>query len=814
VIPRPSDSTASRLLGVEWAGLGDDPLAELMVFEGAGTAVELDQRMRREVETEISRVVDLVDECDAFDLVELLRLRELPIDPAHAVEPGFDGSGAVVELITVVLLARGRRAPLSMKREDSRPHELIGDLHERAKRLLRLSSYRTFWSAQLSDRGSFARLAGEYQSFFATVRGHQYRSVQEEHDRALFDRPDTDELLSEHLGFTYKEFVSVRDAISDLYNSRMMALRDRTGDLVEKTQAEGREPTAEEGERFMRDMIDFMFLPGRRASFRSTDIAQRIDLDLAKIESVLKMFSSDFDDSVRPADVMSGFLRGRNPLMPASLVRDGTEHIMTTGPIGADAFRAVAESAIKSNQRAWNRYDQKIRSVVSEDLAVAAIGRLLRAEAMAAPLEYVAAKGGAAPSVVGEACAQPLSSGDLVEGDALFVVGDVAVCVEVKGRTVAEAARRGDLSRLEREAKSILGVGTDQARRLELLIRTNGGVWRKDATWFDLSEVREIHTVVVGLDTFGPLGVSLGDLNGAAFHGDGTVPWITSLHDLDVISRAIDRPSEFLLYLRRRTGPGIAENYRGVDELDLFMLFMDGGLYVEPDPDTIHKTHPRSRPPTKKARRRHQEQSRSTFVGTHTDDLDRWMYASEGSSVFDAPKPVHNSHESAVELVDLLQNAEAPGWLRFGADLLALSGETQQRLGAALDDLARQTRRDGEYHTLAQGFAGNSGFPTLFAACAPKTMPLEEAAEHLRIYVEAKKHQLRSDRALGLLFNDQREVVGGLYMNDLPMDAPELDELGGVIGLKQTWTEASAPKASNKERRRRRKVKKRKRRRS
>lgn len=93
-------------------------------------------------------------------------------------------------------------------------------------------------------------------------------------------------------------------------------------------------------------------------------------------------------------------------------------------------------------------------------------------------------------------------------------------------------------------------------------------------------------------------------------------------------------------------------------------------------------------------------------------------------------------------------------------------------------------------------------------------MPLEEAAEHLRIYVEAKKHQLRSDRALGLLFNDQREVVGGLYMNGLPMDAPELDELGEVIGLKQTWTEASAPKASNKERRRRRKVKKRKRRRS
>lgn len=814
MIPEPSESTASRLLGIELAGLGDDPLAELMVFEGAGTAVELDQRLRREVETEISRVVQLVDECDAFDLIELLRLRELPIDPSHAVEPGFDGSGAVVELISLVLLARGRRAPLSMKREDSRPHELIGDLHERAKRLIRLSSYRTFWAAQLSDRGSFARLAGEYQSFFATVRGHQYQSVQEEHDRALFDRPDTDELLSEHLGFTYKEFVSVRDTIGDIYSSRMMALRDRTGDLMENAQAEGREPTAEERERFMRDMIDFMFLPGRRASLSSTDIAQHIDLDLVKIDAVLQTFSSDFDDSIDPADVVSGFLRGRNPLMPASLVRDGTEHIMTTGPIGADAFRAVAESAIKSSQRAWNRYDQKIRSVVSEGLAVAAIGRLLRAEARAAPLEYVAPKDGADLAAVDGACVDPLRSGHLVEGDALFVVGDVAVCVEVKGRTVADAARRGDLTRLEREVKNILGAGADQARRLESLIRTNGGVWHKDATWFDLSEVREIHTVVVGLDTFGPLGVSLGDLDGAAFHGDGKVPWITSLHDLDVISRVIDRPAEFLLYLRRRTGPGIAENYRGVDELDLFMLFMDGGLYVEPDPDEIHRTHPRSRPPTKKARRRHQDQARSTFVGTHTDDLDRWMYASEGSSVFEAPKPVHNSHECAVELVDLLQGAEAPGWLRFGADLLALSGETQQRLGAALDNLIGQTRTDGEYHTLAQSFAGNSGYPTLFAACAPTIMPVEEAAEHLRTYMQAKKHQLQSDRALGLLFNDRHEVVAGLYMNELPTDDVELEELGEIIGLRQTWTERSGSKAANKKRRGRKKAKKRKRRRS
>lgn len=810
---QPPDSVASRLLGVKFPGLGDDPIAELMLFEGADSRAALDRRLRQEAETEVSRIVEMVQDCDAFDVIELLRLREFPISPTLALEPEFDGSGAVVELISLVLLSRGRRVAPLVSREDSRPHELIPDLHDCTKRLLRISSYQMLCAARLSDQDVLARLAAEYQSFFATVRAHQYQSVQEAHDAALFDRPDTDELLSAHLGFTYGEFVVVRDAIQNLYSSTMADLRDRTGGLMMTAQAEEREPTAEEGEAFMRDMIDFMFLPGERASFTAADISQRVGLDSEKVATVLRAFCSDFDDSIDPVHSVMGFLRGRNPLVPASLVRDGADHVMTTGPIGADAFRAVAEASIKSNQRAWNRYDQRIRSTVSERLAVAAVGQLLRAEAAAAPIEYVAPKSGAAAAAVDRECINPLSDGDLVEGDALFVVGDVAVCVEVKGRTVADAARRGDLARLEREARNILGAGADQARRLESLIRVNGGIWRKDAAWFDLSQVREIHTIVVGLDTFGPLSVALGDLDAASLLGDGTLPWITSLHDLEVVSKVIDRPAEFLLYLRRRTEPGIADNYRGVDELDLFMLFINGGLYVEPDPDEVHQTHTRTRSPTKKDRQRHREQARPTFVGTHTDDLDRWMYWTEGSSPFEAPKPVFNSHESAAEIVDMLQREQIPGWLRCGADLLALSGGTQQLVGAEIGRLIDLTRADGAYHELIQGFAGNFGYPALFVACAPRGMPADDAAARLRTYMLAKKHQLRSDRALGLLFDDRHKVIAGLYMNEPPTDDAALDELGETIGLTHTWTGRSVSKPSNKDRRQRKKVKKRKRRR-
>lgn len=368
----------------------------------------------------------------------------------------------------------------------------------------------------------------------------------------------------------------------------------------------------------------------------------------------------------------------------------------------------------------------------------------------------------------------------------MFVIGDVAICVEVKGRTIAEAARRGDLNRLESETKDVFGIGAGQARRLEKLIVDNGGVWREDATWLDLSGVREVHTVVVGLDTVGPLSVALGDLDTANLLGDGTPPWLASLHDLEVITSVLDRPSEFLLYVRRRTEPGIASNYRVVDELDLFMSFMGGSLYVEPDPDETFRAHPRTAPPTAADRRRRKQQAQATIVGTHTDDLDRWMYGMEGSAPV-AAKPVFNIDERAAQLVDLLERVEAPGWFRFGADFLNLSGDAQRKVAGYLDGLFEASSGDGAYHEVATGFAGCYGYPTLFAAVAPRGGSLDEAGKRLRLYMGAKKHQLRSDRSVGFLFDVSGALSAVFYLNDLPGESAELDEVGALMGLQETW---------------------------
>ena len=198
---------------------------------------------------------------------------------------------------------------------------------------------------------------------------------------------------------------------------------------------------------------------------------------------------------------------------------------------------------------------------------------------------------------------------------------------------------------------------------------------------------------------------------------------------------------------------GVTRHYRGSDELDFFMLFMNGGLFVEEDPDQVHRRYPRTTPPTAAARTRFVKASRPTLVGTFTDPLDAWMYAVEGGlNPHRAEKPEFNVHPAAGDLVDFLADGQKPGWSRGGADLLAISGDAQRRFTESLSKMVDRTRIDGSAHSLSNGFPSLSGFIMFFAATVPDGGDIEREAHNLLVYMTAKKHQVgRLDRSLGVL---------------------------------------------------------------
>jgi hypothetical protein len=246
-----------------------------------------------------------------------------------------------------------------------------------------------------------------------------------------------------------------------------------------------------------------------------------------------------------------------------------------------------------------------------------------------------------------------------------------------------------------------------------------------------------------------------------------------------------------------------------MDELDLFMLFMGGGLYVEADPDQVRRDHPRTPPVRPKDRRRRIDDAVPTFVGTHTDPLDAWFYSEEGTNPDAANKPCFNIDREAAEIVDFLAKNRSPGWLRFGADLLGLSGDALASIVGEMDALVDLTRADGGYHTLSHGFAGLWGYPCLFVATTTKA-DLPAAAGRLQDYMSAKKHQLQSDRCLALLLDEHGLVRSVLYLNDPPGEDSDLDVLVKELQLQPTWKRSSGrPQATASQPHKRRKKRKR-----
>lgn len=732
------------------------------------------------IEEHVAVIVELLKDADAFDVIELMRMRELPISLEGYRESMEDHLPAAVELIALVLLARGQRAPILAPTAKNWPAEMIPDLHDRVAEMLTLGTFTLLDSGERAEFGPLTALSASYVSHDLTVQFKQYLHVHDEINEALFSSERLGDMLLEELGFSYEDFRAVREALGLIHSEKLFALRDAIGNIFDHREVYANDPA------FLAEaqtaLISMMELPGSRATLDVEEVAQSAGVDAERTRSVLDLFSLSFE-TTDVLTVVKKFLSGDNPFRSASLVRDANGAYISTGkPIGTDCFRQVVEEILKRTPASFRRYEKR-RASVSEELALKRLAKLLGTDATHANLKYFRANPNVDVAQL-RADAQNITSfAEQTEADGLFLVEDVAICVEVKAKSISSGARRGNVRRLSADLRDTIGSATTQALRLEEHIRINGGLWLEDRSWLSLSEVREIRSVTVFLDDFGPLSTALDELVRADVITSERFPLLVTLHDLSVIAEVIDRPAEFLLYLRRRTESEVSMKFMAVDELDLFMLFLTGGLWVEPDPERVSEEFLGVPRPTAAKRRRYLESATPTRVMTHTDPLDAWVYSQEGSSTAAAPKPVFAATPAVNELVNFLQDDRKPGWFRFSADLLNLAEETQESVADMAQRLISITASDGLPHNSLMTFAGAWGYPTLFMGTKPRGMSVQEASRRLAIYGLAKKHQVKSDRALMVIFDEGRQIQSIQYDNSLLEENEELDRAAIAMGL-------------------------------
>ena len=144
------------------------------------------------VRENVTAILDSLNEADAFDVIELMRLRETPLVLDGYRESLADQRPAAVELISLILLARGERAPEGADTSTANPAAAISDFHERTGVLLSLGQFMLLSEGQTNKYGPLTTLAATYVGHDINVKFKQYAHVHDAINEALF--------ASEHIG--------------------------------------------------------------------------------------------------------------------------------------------------------------------------------------------------------------------------------------------------------------------------------------------------------------------------------------------------------------------------------------------------------------------------------------------------------------------------------------------------------------------------------------------------------------------------------------------------------------------------------------
>ena len=704
------------------------------------------------------------------------------------------GIPGTIEIVAIALLC-GPDLRSEVTSSES-TQEAVAKIREHALTLMKLTATISFAnSAEIES--PLASVASELSSSSAFIRGNQYGSIGDEMNEAILTSEPISEIVNSKLGFTYSALNSVAKAAGKLYSKRKFDLLDRLRDSYES--AKGEEPAPEIRKAATAALSDLFNTPGQSASLTSTDIAQNAGLDITVVRNVLNLYSKRFSEADNPAAAVTRFVHGSNPLSGRGLVRSRSDdrYLILVDAIPTDNVRRIIEAELKSDPR-WQLYGQK-RDSVAEELATARLSKILGSPPRMVAFEYYAT-GSTGDCDLSRNSKNPRSNTKLSESDALFVVDDVAICLEVKAGEVSDKARSGNIRRIARDLEKTVGDATNQASRVRRLIEENGGLWLRSGTWLELGHVREVRSIAACLDDFGSLGVAADALIRAGILDDDSIPWIVSLHDLGVVEQLGLSPAEFFLYLRRRTDPATSKKFVAVDELDVLMWFLRGGLYVEPDPDEIYRRYPMSPRPTKAMRARYRKEV-PTRISTLTDSLDAWMYYREGLTQTAAEKPSRATNTAVSELVKDLAAKGAPGYLRVGADLLNLGSDAQAKLGAQFRQVIRGAARDGGFHTATIPVASVDGYVIFCAGSWPDRR--DDYRAHFSNYLRAKKHQLKADRTIGIIYSPSGSILGSQYLDDEPKDDAGLDGLVQEMSLLTPAQMATQEYKERSERRRR-----------
>ncbi|WP_433761564.1 hypothetical protein [Nocardia sp. CA-135398] len=757
-------SAAKPHQGAHNPGAGiEDPLGSAESAEQAVTATAL-------------RLLELAAPYDTFELLALLRFR---FEHIYATEePAGLWNAAAMELVALILMVHEQQSspkqpepggPVDYAEGLEAIVAAVDELISAGALLMLVTTTRDTSSARQLSFGSVLR-----EVF---VRNPAYPHMVGDSLTALFDEPVVESHCQRVLGATASQIRAVHAAISDIYRP---VWTNRVHSLTALAQA-----VVEAADVDLDQALDIdthlHTLPEDRIAYPLTSVATvaaQSGLAIETVQTVLDLFTTPLPTDP-PAQVALEFFRGGSPLRMRPLLRaaDGS-YALAHDALLIHAIRERVEAELKSDTAAWNAY-QKHRGEYLEASCLQLLAAHLPGHTVHSGFDYLVPDNDAEQN--------PHDFTKKVEGDGLLILDDAAFVVEAKAVAMRPPSRTGKSGPLWHDLRRMVTEAAEQGHRMRERILTDGGLRLVGGTWLDLSYIREVHTVAVTLDDLSGIATITHELIDAGLLTDENLPWVVSVYDLRVISELIERPSELLLYIRRRTEVELTKRIRAADELDYFVHFLDAQLYAEPDPGRTRRELPTLGVPSREQQRRYRQQRKTVeFLESRTEQLDTWYQGGQHSaSGSTSEKPHLRADPAALTLVDELGSRREPGWLAISTTILSGDTATQHRFGTIATKLAEHTIRDGKSHRIA--IPGGSTLADSFLLVwmnlvAPTS--LETARSELLRYLQAKKHQLQVARGFGMLYDAATgQILTTVYDNRIPGPDPGLDAEIAELGL-------------------------------
>lgn len=700
-------------------------------------------------------------------VVELARVSCLPWMFEGVVKPDTDGGPTKTELLTLLALtaSTGQEPGSSRNEVMNGLYREAHDWAEAAASVIRMSQA---LQALQSQDDALARIAASVHRREVWIRNSSYPDMVKHTHDLLFDSHEVTHLLRGTVGFDAEDAARVLTALSQAQsnatNNRWVALGETAHSrpaLLADVGLLGL--TSEERVAFNR----FWQPTADLVAFTAAEVDKLAGCGLDVTGSVLKHFSVIRDGST-PRQLLDRFVTGDNPLRTNPILRTIDDRfILIHDGLIRPAIRENLEQTMRGTT-VWETYQSR-RGTVLEEIGRAAFERLLPGTVTHFAFDYFV------PGTDAEANLPPAKYTKRVEGDMLFVLDDVAVIVEAKAVAITPAARAGETRGLRRNLTDLITKAADQASRMQQRLAEDGGLRLKDGTWLDLSHVREVHTVALTLEDLTQVATATTALVEAGLLNEDRVPWVVSIHDLQLIAELIDKPADFLLYLRRRRDPEMPTYYHAIDELDLFLYYLDAGLYVAPDPVAMAAELPYASAIDDEDTRRRAEQQ-TVFVGVRTAPLDAWHQAQIDPTAPPAPKP-HRTARPMDKLVGELTARRDYGWLSIGATLLAGDTDTQKGWARVPRMLLSNRRRDGNGRSYFSD-AGNTradAWALIWVTRPPRT-PLEDIIDKATTYLEDKKYQIEVPRGVVFVFDERTaRLAHVIYDGESLARSPEMD---------------------------------------